>query len=169
MIKRLSAVFFIYEVLYANEYRVKYTGFLKIDFPRVPFTQDYELFQKMGAFGQRLAEMHLLDAPALDPPLAKFQGTGENSVDKLKYSQKQSRVYINSVQYFEGVDNTVWEYQIGGYRVCHKWLKDRKGRILSLEGIKHYCKVVTAIKKTIEIQKDIDAVYPEIEKHLINF
>jgi hypothetical protein len=40
---------------------------------------------------------------------------------------------------------------------------------LSLEEIKHYCKVVTAIKKTIKIQKDIDAVYPEIEKHLIDF
>jgi hypothetical protein len=63
----------------------------------------------------------------------------------------------------------VWEYQIGGYQVCHKWLKDRKGRMLSLEEIKHYCKVVTAIKKTIETQKDIDAVYPEIEKHLIDF
>jgi len=40
---------------------------------------------------------------------------------------------------------------------------------LSLEEIKHYCTVVTAIKKTIEIQKDIDAVYPETEKELIEF
>jgi len=161
--------YYIYAVLYANEYRTKYSEFLRIDFPRVPFTKDCELFQKMGAFGQRLAELHLLDALELDPPLAKFQGTGKNSIDKLKYNQKQSRPYINSDQYFEGVDKTVWEYQIGGYQVCHKWLKDRKGRILSLEEIKHYCKVITAIKKTIEIQKDIDAVYPEIEKHLIDF
>jgi hypothetical protein len=87
----------------------------------------------------------------------------------LKYNQKESRAYINSDQYFEGIEKVVWEYQIGGYQVSHKWLKDRKGRILSLEEIKHYCKVITAIKKTIEIQKDIDAVYPEIEKHLIDF
>jgi len=156
-------------VLYANEYRTEYSEFLRIDFPRVPFTENFELFQKMGEFGQRLAELHLLDASELDPPLAKFQGTGKNSIDKLKYNQKQSRAYINSDQYFEGVEKAVWEYQIGGYQVCRKWLKDRKGWILSLEEIKHYCKVITAIEKTIEIQKDIDAIYPEIEKHLIDF
>ncbi len=161
--------YYIYSVLYANEYRTKYAEFLRIDFPRVPFTKDFELFQKMGAFGQRLAELHLLDASKLDPPLAKFQGTGKNSVDKLKYNQKESRAYINSDQYFEGVEKAVWEYQIGGYQVCRKWLKDRKGRILSLEEIKHYCKVVTAIKKTLEIQKGIDAIYPETEKELIDF
>ena len=121
----------------------------------------------MGAFGKRLAELHLLDSSELDPPIAKFQGTGRNIVDKLKYHQKESRIYINSDQYFEGVKKEVWEYHIGGYQVCHKWLKDRKGRILSLEEIKHYCKVVTAIQKTIETQKDIDEIYPEIEKALI--
>jgi hypothetical protein len=63
----------------------------------------------------------------------------------------------------------VWQYQIGGYQVCDKWLKDRKGRMLSLEDIKHYCKVVTAIKHTIKIQKEIDNLYPEIEKEIIEF
>jgi len=156
-------------VLYANEYRTEYSEFLRIDFPRVPFTKHFELFQNMGEFGKHLAELHLLKSTELDPPLAKFQGTGKNSVDNLKYNQKGARVYINIDQYFEGVEKEVWEYQIGGYQVCHKWLKDRKGRTLSLEEIKHYCKVVTAIKKTIEIQKGIDTIYPEIEKELIDF
>jgi hypothetical protein len=48
-------------------------------------------------------------------------------------------------------------------------LKDRKGRILSLDDIKHYCKVVTALAKTIEIQKEIDNLYLEIEKEIIEF
>ncbi len=161
--------YYIYAVLYTNKYRTKYSEFLRIDFPRVPFTKHFKLFQKMGEFGQRLADLHLLESSELDAPLAKFQGTGKNSVDTLKYNQKNSRIYINKDQYFEGVEKTVWEYQLGGYQVCRKWLKDRKGRILSLEDIKHYCKVVTAIKKTIEIQKDIDAIYPETEKELIDF
>ena len=66
----------------------------------------------------------------------------------------------------------MWEYQIGGYQVCHKWLKDRKGRVLSLEDIKkilNCCNVVTAINKTIQIQKKIEVVYPETEKDLIEF
>ena len=53
----------------------------------------------------------------------------------------------------------VWNYQIGGYQVCDKWLKDRKGRELSLDEIKTYCKIVTALSKTIELQKEIDKNY----------
>jgi hypothetical protein len=80
---------------------------------------------------------------------------------------KEAKVSINKDQYFEGITEEVWKYQIGGYQVCDKWLKDRKGRMLSLDDIKHYCKVVTAIKCTIEIQKEIDNLYPEIEKEII--
>jgi hypothetical protein len=36
------------------------------------------------------------------------------------------RVTINETQYFEDVPPKVWEYQIGGYQVCHKWLEDRE-------------------------------------------
>ena len=69
-------------------------------------------------------------------------------------------------------DFRVWDgkHQIGGYQVCDKWLKDRKGRTLSLDDIRHYCKkVVTAIEETIKIQKEIDRLYPEIEKGTIEF
>ncbi len=62
-----------------------------------------------------------------------------------------------------------WQYQIGGYQVCGKWLKDRKGRTLSLDDIKHYCRVVTALQKTIEIQKALDDIYPEVEKETVKF
>ena len=32
-----------------------------------------------------------------------------------------------------------------------------------------YCRIVTALRKTIEIQKHIDEIYPEIEKTLVEF
>ena len=80
---------------------------------------------------------------------------------------KERRVYINKTQYFEGVEPEVWEYQIGGYQVLDKWLKDRKKRILNLDDIKHYCRVVTALSKTIEIQTEIDVLYPQVEKDTI--
>ena len=67
------------------------------------------------------------------------------------------------------MEKEVWEYQVGGYQVCNKWLKDRKGRKLSTEDIVHYCKVVTALRKTIQIQKSIDGIYDEVEKDLIEF
>lgn len=33
--------------------------------------------------------------------------------------------------------------------------------------IKHYCRVVTAIAKTLEIQGEIDQFYPEVEKEAV--
>ena len=160
-------LYYIYGVLYSNIYRAKYAEFLKTDFPRIPFTRNYKPFCQMGKFGKTLVDLHLLKSKEIDPPIAKFEGKGENKVEKVTY--KGSKVSINKDQYFGGITEEVWQYQIGGYQVCDKWLKDRKGKRLSLDDIKHYCKVVTAIKNTIEIQKEIDNLYPEIEKETIEF
>jgi predicted helicase len=158
---------YIYAVLYSKTYRVKYAEFLKIDFPKVPFTKDYKLFRNMSEYGNRLVDLHLLKSRELDSPVARFQGKGDNKVEKVKYWK--GKVYINNDQYFEGISLEIWKYQIGGYQVCDKWLKYRKGRILSLDDIRHYCKVVTAIEETIKIQKEIDRLYPELEKGTIEF
>jgi hypothetical protein len=107
----------------------------------------------------------------LDSPIAKFQGKGDPAaagrVEKLRYDEKDKRLYFNSEQFVDGIRKEVWEYQIGGYQVCHKWLNDRKKRILTLEDIKHYCRVVTALSKTIEVQKEIDEIYPDVEKEIL--
>ena len=191
--------YYIYAVFYSNTYRTKYAEFLKTDFPRVPFTKDKRLFKKLAEYGKRLADLHLMPAcasphlsacnaqagadrqsPELDSPVVKFQGTpacaeqsaagrGNKRVDKIKYDKEGKRVCINNDQYFEGVEENVWQYQIGGYQVCNKWLKDRKGKVLSLDDIKHYCKVATAIKHTINIQKSIDEIYNKAEKEIIEF
>ena len=101
-----------------------------------------------GAFNQDIP--YLMKPDELNDPIAKFQGSGSNLVEKRKYKDGEERVYINKTQYFERIEKEVWEYQIGGYQVLDKWLKDKKGRVLSLEDIKHYCRVVTVIRKTIE-------------------
>ena len=161
--------YYIYAVFYSNTFRTKYAEFLKTDFPRVPFTKDKSLFKKLAEYGKHLANLHLMQSPELDSPVAKFQGTGDKLVDKIKYDKEGKSVYINKDQYFEGIPKNIWQYQIGGYQVCDKWLKDRKGKALSLDDIKHYCKLTTAIKHTINIQKSIDEIYNEAEKDLISF
>ena len=161
--------YYIYAVFYSNTYRSKYAEFLKTDFPRVPFTKDERLFKKLSEYGKGLADLHLMRSPELDSPVIKFQGTGDKRVDKIKYDKKGESVYINKDQYFEGLKENIWEYRIGGYQVCDKWLKDRKERILSLDDVKHYCKVATAVEHTINIQKSIDGIYNEAEKKLIDF
>jgi predicted helicase len=161
--------YYICAVLYSNTYRTRYAEFLKIDFPRIPFTKDYKIFFKMAEYGQILVDLHLLKSKELDSPIVKFEGKGDNKVEKLKYIENEKLLFINKSQYFLGITNEVWQYQIGGYQVCDKWLKDRKGRTLSLDDIVHYCKIATALQKTIDIQREIDSIYPEVDKDIIIF
>ncbi len=161
-------LYYIYGVFYSNIYREKYAEFLKIDFPRVPFTADYELFIDIGKLGKELADLHLLKSPALDLPVAKYQGSGENDrVEKVIYNEDEQRVYINKDKYFEGIAPEVWNYHIGGYQVLQKYLKDRKDRIM--EDAPLYCRIASALSRTIKIQERIDQIYPEVENDLIHF
>ena len=160
--------YYIYGVFYSNSYRETYAEFLKIDFPRVPFTANYKLFKKMGNLGKELTDLHLLKQTAVDPPVAKYPSIGANDrIEKIIYKKDEGRVYINEDKYFEGIKPETWNYHIGGYQVLYKFLKDRKGK--RMDDSAYYCKIVTALSKTIEIQEKIDEIYPEIEKNLIEF
>jgi predicted helicase len=161
-------LYYIYAVFYSNIYREKYAEFLKIDFPRVPFTADYKVFKKMAEFGQQLADVHLMKSDSLDKPMAKYQGKGDNDrIEKVAYVEKDSRVYINKEKHFDNVSPELWNYQIGGYQVLQKYLKDRKGR--HMDNPRHYCRIVTAIDKTITLQNKIDVIFNNLEKKLIEF
>ncbi|MCH8068032.1 MAG: N-6 DNA methylase [Candidatus Marinimicrobia bacterium] len=158
-------LYYIYGVLYSNHYRTKYAEFLKFDFPRVPFTKDKDVFNAMAKLGQQIADLHLLKSPVLNRPVSKFEGSGINdTIEKLVYKEDEQRVYINAEKYFSNVKPDVWNYHIGGYQVLAKYLKDRKGR--QMDDPRHYCKVVTAMEKTIGIQKEIDKLYPEVGKSM---
>jgi len=157
---------YIYAILYSNTYRQKYQEFLKIDFPRIPFTKDYKLFKKVAPLGRQLIELHLLKGEASANPDVKFPAPGDNRVKKREYKESEDRIYVNDTQYFERIKPDIWNYYIGGYQVLDKWLKDRIGRTLSADDIKHYCKIATALAKTITIQKQIDELYPKVEETL---
>ncbi len=160
--------YYVYGVFYSNIYRDAYAEFLKIDFPRVPFTADYTLFREISRLGKQLADFHLLKSQALDPPTAKYQGGGPNDkIEEITYRKSEQRIYINKEKYFEGISPEVWEYRIGGYQILRKYLKDRKGR--SLDNGPYYCRMVTAISKTIEIQKQMDGLFSEVEKNILDF
>ena len=81
-------------------------------------------------------------------------------IEPMPKQRPTSRVYINETQYFEGIEPGVWEFQIGGYQVLHKWLKDRKGRKLSFDDLFHYQKIVVALKETMRLMEEIDGLIP---------
>ncbi|MDD2230168.1 MAG: N-6 DNA methylase [Candidatus Cloacimonetes bacterium] len=148
--------YYVYTILHSNQYRQRFTQYLRMDFPRIPFTEDYELFSKLAEMGKELADIHLLKTPRLSPPLARYQGSGSNDmVEFIQYDEDKSIVQINEDKHFEGIAPELWNYNIGGYQVLHKYLKDRRGK--SLADPIHYCRIVTALFRTIETQASIDA------------
>jgi len=160
-----SVFYYLYSLLYSPTYRSRYADFLKIDFPRLPLTSNADLFRKLCGLGEELVGLHLMDKHGAS--LTKYPVEDDNTVEKVRYTEPgqgadEGRVWINKTQYFEGVPPEVWEFHIGGYQVCRKWLKDRKRRQLSYDDITHYQHIVSALSETIRIMAAIDET---IDRH----
>ena len=155
---------YMYAIFYSPTYRQRYSEFLKVDFPRLPLISNSDLFQKISIIGDRLVMLHLMKQTG--KITAKYPISGNNVVEKIEYIQhvdapEQSRVWINKTQYFECVPFDVWDFHIGGYQICHKWLKDRKGRRLEFSDIMHYQRIVAALAETITLMEQIDVTIDE--------
>ena len=147
---------YIYAILHSPSYREHYREFLKIDFPRIPYPKDVNSFFGFVKLGGELRQIHLLESHVLSKPITPYSVAGDNIVSKIVY--KGGTVYINETQYFAGVPQIAWDSYIGGYQPAQKWLKDRKGKELSYEDIKHYQKIIVALTETDRIMKEIDKI-----------
>ncbi|EIE03150.1 type ISP restriction/modification enzyme [Leptospira licerasiae] len=154
--------YYIFSILYSSEYRKRYAEFLKRDFPRIPITSNKELFRKLSKYGEKIVSLQLMQNKTASK--VKFPVSGDTVVDKLSYEIEKERVWINSKQYFAKISNEVWEYKIGGYQVCEKWLNDRKGRSLSFQEILHYSYIPHSIESIIKITGSIDKTISEYGK-----
>ncbi len=157
---------YVYAVMYSNIYRSKYSEFLKVDFPRIPFTKDYDLFKQMSSLGKELTDLHLLKHKSLNYPKVKYCGKGKSDkIEKIFYPENENAVYINEDKYFENVTPEMWNYYIGGYKVIEKYLKLRIGR--QMDDPQHLCRFATSIAYTIDIQKKIDELFLKVESSTI--
>jgi len=155
---------YAYAVFHSPTYRTRYAEFLKIDFPRLPLTSNRELFKALTEKGAELVSLHLMESPILEQQRTKikFDVSGSNVVEKVTYDETVKRVCINKDQHFEGVPPEVWNFHIGGYQVCQKWLKDRQKEhwTLTYDELVHYQKIVIALKETIRLMEEIDNLIP---------
>jgi len=169
---------YAYAVFHSPGYRSRYAEFLKIDFPRLPLTGNLELFRELSRLGGELTALHLLESSKLDQPITNFIGDN-HQISRVGWTPDGGgTVWIDGTgtkanfkagtSGFSSVPEPVWNFHIGGYQVCDKWLKDRgpkkgkPGRTLSPEDIAHYHKIVIALSETIRLMAEIDEV---IESH----
>jgi hypothetical protein len=79
-------------------------------------------------------------------------------VDKPRFDG--GKVWINKTQYFDNAPSVSWGFYIGGYQPAQKWLKDRKGRALSFDDVKHY-------QRFLEILAEPDRIMQTITRTLV--
>lgn len=173
---------FVYAVLHSPAYRASFADFLKIEFPRVPLNVDKDLFCALARKGLELLDIHLMRSSLLSRSITHYPIPGPNVVEPgfphfIAMGEPdptdgvqldEGRVYINRSerttgkrgQYFGGVPSEVWDFRIGGYQVCDKWLKERRGTVLSSGDLAHYEKIVVAVNETIRLMGEIDVLVP---------
>jgi predicted helicase len=167
-----QVIHYAFGIFHSLAYRVRYAEFLKIDFPRLPLPGSLDLFHELAGLGGELVALHLMESPKLNRFITTYNGPRNPEVGRVGWSDdivwldaaaaKKGQLADSGTIGFRGVPEGVWNFHIGGYQVCEKWLKDRKGRTLSKDDITHYQKIVVALAETIRLMKEIDEV---IEAH----
>jgi predicted helicase len=149
---------YIYAVLHAPTYCARYVGFLRIDFPSVPFPDLADDFETLSGLGWALVQAHLLrELPRQG--LATYHGKGGHTVEAVRYSPEEQAIAINQSQFFKPVPQAAWDFHIGGYQVLDKYLKSRKGRVLTLDEINHVSAIADSLAFTIEQMARIGEAY----------
>ncbi|EHA6114836.1 DNA methyltransferase [Campylobacter jejuni] len=150
---------YIYAVLFHKIYREKYLDFLKIDFPKIPFTKDKNTFKNLSKLGLKLVNLHLLKNDELDfnvgEALFKDIKNKNFKIQKIKYNKDTKELFINESLYFNKVSPEIYEFKIGGYAVLDKYLKSHKEEDIDH---KHFTLIIQTLDETLKIQDEISKI-----------
>jgi predicted helicase len=147
---------YVYAYLHSPVYRNKYKEFLKSNFPRVPPPNSRSQFWNLVPLGKKLRELHLLTSSLVTRVVTTYPISGSNEVEKITYTNRN--VYINQAQYFGNVPEIAWEFRVGGYQPAQKYLKDRKGKVLTDHDIRQWQEMIVSLVETDKIMQEIDII-----------
>jgi predicted helicase len=176
--------YYIYGITWSQTFREKYARFLQDDFPRIPFTSDLETFIQMACLGKVLAEIHLLHEPAAhEPGEWPMSAIVDRRVLEPVYDEREQRIYFDNIHkkdidkestfWIGNVSPGTWAFELGNIQQLRNWLRERRfsqtprekrlTRGLHEQEIVEFTKIVHAIELTLDIQKNIDKVYENVE------
>ena len=67
-------------------------------------------------------------------------------------------LHISAERYFADVDRSTWELTIGGYPVLARWLKQRRGRVLSTAEIAYAERLIQSLTEINRLMDEIDTI-----------
>ena len=93
-----SIFYYIYAVLWSNEYRKRFDHQLKRGFPRIPLTSNQSTFNRLSHLGKELVDAHLLKSIQGNRPRFPVSGNSELKLRFLSIdlSRRNRRILMNT-------------------------------------------------------------------------
>lgn len=150
------AVFdYVYGVLWTPSYGQMNRHHIEDGYPRIPKPSSDDDFLRISAAGGVLRSAHLMRDPLQGNLAGSFPVQGSNLVSEARWYE--GSVWINQTQHFEGVDEAVFKFKVGGYQPVLKWLSDRRGSVLGDADVEYVAVMIEAIQATARIGVELDA------------
>lgn len=161
---------YVYGILHDPAYYEKYEEFLRRDFPRVPiinepeekrnqdsFYVSEELYREYVTVGEQLRKLHLMEITF--PAEIAFEPSMPDDIKISLVKYNNGVLHINANTSITGISQDVWNYQIGGYKVLDKWLKEHKGEELTIDSFTHISNVVGLLSETINLREHLRSLH----------
>jgi hypothetical protein len=144
-------------VLHSAEYRLRYAEPLRDDYARVPVTSDIDLFTRLRQIGAEILKLQVLESDDAGASTFPVNGTNEVTASRI-IVDGDGKLWINEEQHFDGIDEAMKSFSIGGIQVVTQWLTDRRGRILTTDEVVTYLSILSATSRLTDIPAEIDEV-----------
>jgi predicted helicase len=155
---------YVYGLVHLPHYRVRYAAELAIDFPRVFLCRSAKSARAIMRIGQQLIQSHLMQGDnvphafhlhfAKDSDAAIEIGAGFPRYDSGK-------IHFHRDVFVAGVSPEIWNYRCGKHQIARKWLKDRRGRMLTSDGLSQYLRALHEIECTIRLNEQLAEMFNE--------
>jgi hypothetical protein len=132
---------YLYAQFHSPRYRDRYAEELRTDFPRVLPPESLEQFAHWSSLGRELIDLHLLRA------------VGNALCGVPRVASAAERHGGRSLQDVGELMHEIEQFRVGGYVALKKWLQPPHRSAAEA----HYRQITSAISRTLEIMREIDA------------
>ncbi|WP_371803724.1 type ISP restriction/modification enzyme [Candidatus Lokiarchaeum ossiferum] len=182
--------FYICAILNCSSYSTKYQFFLKKDFPHIPFPKKKSEFIQFSKIGRKFAQLYTLNIDSSSVSQFSLSKAQNMQIISPYYDPLQKKIFfqknskdpaINSSNnrfWIGNIDESMWNFEIGGIRQLELWLKHRKyvsltnsgnvskkfgfTRSISDDELNRFLKICVVIKTILELKQKVDYLYSQI-------
>lgn len=149
---------YTYGALSAPSYTSLFREQLAQGFPRLPVPVERLAFDALAGLGRQLRLAHDLDRHERLPRL-------EGRPGPLSAGHwEDGRLHVAEEAFVPDVPEAAWLYEVSGYRVLARWLRQREGMNLAadLELVDELRRVVAAVMQTVALGPELDRALGDV-------